>query len=79
MGAINISRERAVELLSALPQVRDVKLLEQKISVTFGDGQAGDGIIARTLVAGNIDVVALVPEQLKLDEAFLHLTKGAVH
>ncbi len=71
--------DRAVELLSALPGIEDVKLDEGEISVTFTDAQGAEGLVAKTLVAGNIDLVALVPEQIKLDDAFLHLTKGMVH
>ena len=71
--------DRAVELLSALPQVREARVLDEHIAVTFHEGQDTDGIIARTLVKGGIDVIALQPEQLKLDDAFLKLTKGVVH
>ncbi len=71
--------DRAVEILSALPNIEDVTLTEGEISVTFTDAQGAKGLVARTLVAGNIDIVALVPEQIKLDDAFLHLTKGIVH
>jgi ABC-2 type transport system ATP-binding protein len=70
---------RAVELLTALPQVASVNLMDDHIAVTFREGQAGDGAIARTLVQANIDVLSLVPEQLRLDDAFLQLTQGLVH
>ena len=73
------NENKAVELLSALPQIRDVQVIAEAIVVTFGDGQDSDGIIARTLVNGGIDIISLQPEQLKLDEAFLKLTKGIVH
>ncbi|MHC4639031.1 MAG: ABC transporter ATP-binding protein [Planctomycetota bacterium] len=72
-------REKAVELLSALPQIQDVQVVNDFIAVTFGEGQDGDGLVARTLVQGGIDIISLEPEQLKLDEAFLQLTKGIVH
>ena len=71
--------EKAVELLSALPQIEDVKDLGQEISVSFRDGGGGDGLVARTLVEGSLNVVSLVPETVKLDDAFLELTKGIVH
>ncbi len=71
--------DRAVELLSALPQIETVRRAGEEISVTFAEGTGGDGLIARTLVQGNIDVVALIPEQVKLDDAFLQLTKGIIH
>ncbi len=47
--------------------------------MTFKEGQTADGLIARTLVNGGVDLVYLQPEQLKLDDAFLQLTKGIVH
>jgi len=71
--------EQAVKLLSALPGVESVSRLEDTISVTLGDSGAEEGLIARALVQGGVGVAELVPEQLKLDDAFLHLTEGLVH
>ena len=71
--------DKAVELLAALPQVQDAHQENDHISVTFQEGQVVDGLIARALVAGNIDLIELVREQIKLDQAFLQLTKGIVH
>ncbi len=72
-------QDRAVELLSAMPQIHSVQILDDCIAVTFKEDQNGDGIIARTLVNGGIDIISLQPERLKLDDAFLQLTKGIVH
>jgi len=72
-------QSRAVELLTALPQIQQVEAVGDYLSVTFREGAAGDGLIARTLVNGGVDLVYLQPEQLKLDDAFLKLTKGIVH
>ncbi len=71
--------QKAVELLAALPQVEQVEVVGDALSVTFREGETADGVIARTLVNGGVDVVSLQPEQLKLDDAFLKLTKGIVH
>jgi len=71
--------KRAIELLSALPQIQQVEVVSDYLSVTFREGAATDGIIARTLVQAGVDLVYLQPEQLKLDDAFLQLTKGIVH
>ena len=71
--------EQAVKLLSALPGVESVSRLEDAISVTLGDSGTEEGLIARALVQGGVGVAELVPEQLKLDDAFLHLTEGLVH
>jgi len=73
------NQQRAIELLSALPEVQDVQSTGGYIAVTLRKDQKTDGIIARALVNGNIDIVSLEPQQVKLDEAFLQLTKGIVH
>jgi ABC-2 type transport system ATP-binding protein len=73
------NQQHAIELLSALPEVQDVQSTGGYIAVTLRKEQNTDGIIARTLVNGNIDIVSLEPQQVKLDEAFLKLTKGIVH
>jgi ABC-2 type transport system ATP-binding protein len=70
---------RAAELLTALPQIERVETVNDHLSVTFREGETTDGIIARTLVNGGVDLIYLQPEQLKLDDAFLQLTKGIVH
>ncbi len=70
---------RAAELLLAAPQIRAAEVDGGMIAVEFAEGQVQDGVIARTLVAGDVDVVSLIPEQLKLDDAFLQLTRGMVH
>ncbi|MBN1362327.1 MAG: ABC transporter ATP-binding protein [Sedimentisphaerales bacterium] len=70
---------RATELLTALPQIHQVETVGDYLSVTFREGEQADGVIARTLVNGGVDLVYLQPEQLKLDDAFLKLTKGIVH
>ena len=72
-------QDKAIELLSALPQIRQVQALGDEIAITFHDGQDSDGIVARTLVKANFDIISIQPERLKLDDAFLQLTKGIVH
>jgi len=72
-------QKKAIELLSALPQVRQVQALGDEIAVTFHEGKDANGIVARTLVNADLDIISLQPERLKLDDAFLQLTKGIVH
>ncbi|MHC4323020.1 MAG: ABC transporter ATP-binding protein [Planctomycetota bacterium] len=72
-------QNKAVELLSALPQVRQVQALGDEIAVTFHEGKDANGIVARTLVNADLNIISLQPERLKLDDAFLQLTKGMVH
>jgi ABC-2 type transport system ATP-binding protein len=76
---VGSNQDKAVELLSALPQIQQVQTMGDYISVTFADGQKSDGLIARTLVKADLDIIAIAPEQLKLDDAFMQLTKGVVH
>ena len=73
------NQDKAVELLTALPQIGQVQVFGDYIAVTFREGKEGDGIIARTLVNADLDIVSIQPERLKLDDAFLQLTKGVVH
>ena len=73
------NQDKAVELLSALPQVRQIQALGDEIVVTFHEGKDADGIVARTLVNAGLDIISIQPERLKLDDAFLQLTKGMVH
>ena len=72
-------QDKAIELLSALPQVRQVQALGDEIAVTFHEGKDADGIVARILVNADLDIISIQPERLKLDDAFLQLTKGMVH
>jgi ABC-2 type transport system ATP-binding protein len=72
-------QDKAIELLSVLPQVRQVQALGNEIAVTFHEGKEANGIIARTLVNADLDIISIQPERLKLDDAFLQLTKGIVH
>ena len=72
-------QDKAIELLSALPQVRQAQALGDEVAVTFHEGKDANGIVARTLVNANLDIISLQPERLKLDDAFLQLTKGMVH
>jgi len=71
--------DKAVEMLSVLPEVQVVRKLEDRLSVTLREGGSDGGLIAKTLVQADIGLLELVPEQLKLDDAFLQLTKGIVH
>lgn len=71
--------QRIIDLLQALPTVREVTRQKDYFLVTFHQGKNAEGLIARTLVRADIDVLELTPEKLKLDEAFMQLTEGLVH
>ena len=71
---------KAADLLSSLPQVQQVQVNgEDGVLVTLAQGQSNDGWLARALVQSGLDVVSIEPQQVRLDEAFLELTKGLVH
>jgi ABC-2 type transport system ATP-binding protein len=70
--------DRAAAALAALPQIAESRVVQDYIAVTFTEGQGADGIIADTLVRGGFKVVAVVPEEVKLDDAFMELTQGHV-
>ena len=71
--------DKALELLSTLPEIADVTCKGQDLSVTFSDSHENDGFLARTLVQADVAIVAIEPQKLKLDDAFLQLTKGLVN
>jgi len=71
--------DKAVELLTALPQVESVRAAGDRLTVALRDGSDTHGLVARTLVLGGLSVLEIVPERVKLDDAFLQLTRGLVH
>lgn len=72
-------KEKAIELLSAIPEIEQVKENNNHLLVEFITGQLAASVVARSLVNGNIDIVSIEPTKVKLDDAFLELTKGIVH
>jgi len=70
--------ERAAELLTALPHVADATVANGELIVTLQEGQVATGQLAKELVGNGLELVSLVPERLRLDQAFLELTKGIV-
>ena len=64
--------------LEASEQVREARLVDGVLRVQLAPDADEGGLIARLLVAAGIDVLGLNAEKLRLDEAFLQLTKGLV-
>jgi hypothetical protein len=62
-----------------LPEIADVTCKGQDLSITLSDGHENDGFLARTLVNAGVAILAIEPQKLKLDDAFLQLTKGLVN
>lgn len=73
------SLDKSIELLSAQPEIQDLEVNDKYINVVFEPGYANNGIVARTLVNNGVDIIAIEPMKIKLDEAFMKLTKGIVH
>ncbi|MCK4998054.1 MAG: ABC transporter ATP-binding protein [Anaerohalosphaera sp.] len=72
-------REKAIELLNTVPEIVEVSDQGSHIVVDFSDGQVAGSVVAKILVNGNVDIVSIEPAKMKLDDAFLQLTKGMVH
>jgi ABC-2 type transport system ATP-binding protein len=76
--AVEGPAEQAISVLQTINGIESIEKIEGEISVAFKAGFQSDGQIAKTLVHAGISLKSLVPEQLKLEEAFLRLTQGAV-
>ena len=72
-------KEKAIELLSSIPEIEQVKVKKDHLLLDFTDGQLAGNVVAKSLVAGNIDIISIEPAKVKLDDAFLELTKGIVN
>ncbi len=68
----------AIEVLTAMPEIEEVKTDARYIKVAFKAGVIDNGIIARQLVKAGIDILSLEPETVRLDDAFMSLTRGLV-
>lgn len=73
------NRDKAMEVLQALPHVAKVEPESDYLTVHLAEGQVNDGTIARTLVQAGLNLLTLETQQMKLDDAFLQLTEGLVN
>ncbi len=69
---------RAADVLGSLPQVEGVETTATHLVVRLGDGRTGQAELVRQLVNAGEDVLEITAEQVRLDDAFLKLTRGAV-
>jgi ABC-2 type transport system ATP-binding protein len=76
---VSSGQEKAVELLSVLPEVVKVTQVGDVITISCLDGKPANALIARTIVNAGLDLMSLELEQVKLDQAFMQLTQGLVH
>ena len=68
----------AVALLSEDPRVARAEPAGNQINVTLRDGVNHHGFLIERLVAQQITIHSVTPEQIKLEDVFLRLTKGIV-
>ena len=67
---------RAIELLKALPQVRAVEELQERLKVTMLNHDTDPSIISETLVQGGVKLRGLREDEIGLEEVFMRVTKG---
>ncbi|MBI9016648.1 MAG: ABC transporter ATP-binding protein [Phycisphaerae bacterium] len=72
-------KDIAVKLLNNIEDIENINTENSHIAITLRETKKNEGIIAKTLVNGDINIISIEPEQLNLDDAFLHLTKGLVN
>ncbi|MBC7834088.1 MAG: ABC transporter ATP-binding protein [Phycisphaerales bacterium] len=76
---LGASPERAAEFLSRCPAVARVGVEGPTLSVELAPDQTSHQPVIETLIGCGARVVAFVPRQVKLEDAFLRLTKGALN
>jgi len=67
---------RAIELLKARPEVREVEELQERIKVTMLNHETDPSIISETLVNGGVKLRGLREDEIGLEEVFMRVTKG---
>jgi ABC-2 type transport system ATP-binding protein len=67
---------RALELLRARPEVREVEELQERIKVTLQNHETDPSIISETLVLGGVKLKGLREDEIGLEEVFMRVTKG---
>ena len=72
-------KDKAIELLSSIPEIEQVTEKKNHLLVNFTDGQLAGNVVAKSLVNGKVDIISIEPAKVKLDDAFLELTKGIVN
>ena len=70
--------ELAAGVLRADPRVDQVERRSSQLFVTLHDPSLHHHFLIERLVARNVRVHSVTPEQLKLEDVFLRLTKGIV-
>jgi hypothetical protein len=69
---------RATEALRADPRIDRVEQNNGQLHVVLHDPDLHHHFIIEKLVAANVQLDSVTPQQLKLEDVFLRLTKGIV-
>ncbi|MBX3363360.1 MAG: ABC transporter ATP-binding protein [Phycisphaeraceae bacterium] len=77
-GAAWLSPERAAEVLRADPRVTRSESEDGKVHVELSVGEKSHHFVIESLVRAGARIAAFEPKGVKLEDAFLKLTKGAV-
>ncbi|HTD67832.1 MAG TPA: ABC transporter ATP-binding protein [Candidatus Limnocylindria bacterium] len=67
---------RAIELLRARPEVREVEELQERIKIVLQNHGTDPSIISETLVLGGVKLKGLREDEIGLEEVFMRVTKG---
>lgn len=67
---------RAIELLKARPEVREVETLQERLKVTMANHETDPGVISEVLVTGGVKLRGLREDEIGLEEVFMRVTKG---
>jgi len=76
---VHAEHDRAHAVLSADPRVATADRHGDALHVTLRDASSHHYFIAEVLVSHSIPVHSLTPEQIKLEDVFLRLTKGVAN
>lgn len=72
------SQERAVQVLSGLPNVQDVQTRDGAVIVNLASETADFSFIAAALLQNKLRIHEIKQEEVNLETAFMRLTKGIV-
>ena len=76
--AVAENTDRALELLRERTEVAEAELEESgdRIRVELADSQENASVIATIIVNGRLQLTALEPEEMNLEDVFLQVTRG---
>jgi ABC-2 type transport system ATP-binding protein len=70
--------DRALTALRCDPRVESAELINDEIQATLRDPAVHHHVLIEILLSANVKIHAIAPQEVKLEDIFLRLTKGAV-